>query len=162
MNNIRLFPRLVLIMSALSISGLAAAIDPYPLEYFALREVMRNVNISPDGKHLLLLATASKDGNAVLEVYDAADLDKKPFRVNADPMEIRSARWLSDDVILINLRQKVRNKIEDFNEGVYETRIARLDVNTKKMKTFDEANVVLENVLPHDPDKESFHCNQVH
>ncbi len=71
----------------MSMSGLAAAIDPYPLEYFALREVMRNVNISPDGKHLLLLATASKDGNAVLEVYDAANLDKKPFRVNADPME---------------------------------------------------------------------------
>jgi len=153
MKNPRIFVRLVVVFTALSMSGLATAIGPYPLEYFALREVMRNVNISPDGKHLLLLATASKDGNAVLEVYDAADLDKKPFRVNAEPMEIRSARWLSDDDILINLRQKVRNKIQDFNEGVYETRIARLDVNKKKMKIFDQPNVVVENVLPNDPNK---------
>lgn len=153
MKSPRGFASLVLALSTLSVSGLATAIDPYPLEYFALREVMRNVNISPDGKHLLLLATASKDGNAVLEVYDAANLDKKPFRVNADPMEIRSAQWLSDDDILINLRQKVRNKIEDFNEGVYETRIARLNVTKRKMKIFDQANVFVENVLPNDPDK---------
>jgi len=148
-----IFTRLALILTTLSLSGIATAIDPYPLEYFALREVMRNVSISPNGKRLLLLAIPSRDGNAFLEVYDAAKLDQKPFRVNADPMEIRFARWASDDEILINLRQRVRNKIEDFNQGVYETRIARLDLRNKTMETFEEANAVIENVLPHDPDK---------
>ena len=153
MRGSRILARLIMLVMTLSLSGPVVASDPYPVDYFAFSAVMRDISVSPSGERLMLLANTSKDGKTFLEVYDAANLDDKPFRVTADPMEIRSARWASDDDILINLRQKVSDQIEDFKEGTYETRIARLDVSGMKMETYDETNVAFENVLPHDPDK---------
>ena len=98
--------------------------EPYPLEYFALRDLMSNVQVSPDGKYLGLMKIPAKDAEPIIEVYDAADLSKQPFRVNADPMEITGFDWVSNTSFVMSLRQQVRNKIEDFNQGVYETRIA--------------------------------------
>jgi len=147
------FARLAIIVTITLSAGTAAAIDPYPLDYFALREVMSNVSISPDGKRLALLAIPNKDGNPILEIYDAANLDKEPLRVDADKMEIRTAEWASNDDVIMSLRQRVRSKIDDFNEGVYETRVARLNVERMAMETFKEENAVIENVLPHKDDK---------
>src|SRR5690606_12457959 len=65
------------------------AVEPYPLEYWALREVIDRVQVSPDGRRLGLMKIPSRDGNPIIEVYDASDLSKEPFRMNADPMEIR-------------------------------------------------------------------------
>jgi dipeptidyl aminopeptidase/acylaminoacyl peptidase len=134
-------------------SGIVAASEPYPLEYYALPDVMRNVIISPNGEHLLLLSSATDDGAAVLEIYDAANLRNNPYRVSADPMEIRSAQWASDDDILLTLRQKVKIETDDSIHSVFQTRIARLGINKRAMKTFEEVNAVIENILPHDPDK---------
>ncbi|MBT8093133.1 MAG: prolyl oligopeptidase family serine peptidase [Gammaproteobacteria bacterium] len=127
--------------------------EPYPLEYWALRPVINNVQVSPDGKYLGLMKIASKDGNPVIEVYETADLDKEPFRLNADPMEITNFYWASDDDIVFTLRQKVRDRIEGFNQGVYETRLAVVDVVKKKMRSFDETNPAIENLLPNKPNK---------
>lgn len=66
----------------------ASANGPFPLDYFAMRAVVSNVSVSPDGKHLALMKIQTKDGNPIVEVYDAADLDKVPFRMDAKPMEI--------------------------------------------------------------------------
>ncbi|MCH7834012.1 MAG: S9 family peptidase [Proteobacteria bacterium] len=129
------------------------ALEPYPLDYWALREVINNAQVSPDGKYLGLMKIPSKDGNPVIEVYDASNLTKKPFRLNADPMEITNFYWASDKDIVFTLRQKVRNKIEGFNEGVYETRLATVDVKKKKIRNFDELDPVIENVLPGKPGK---------
>ncbi|MEO1201860.1 MAG: prolyl oligopeptidase family serine peptidase [Pseudomonadota bacterium] len=131
----------------------AAADDPYPLDYWALRSVIDNVEVSPDGKHLALLKIPSKDGNPILEVYDAADLDAKPIRVDADPMEITSFIWAGDKYIAIGLRQKVRDKIEGFNQGVYDTRFAALNIETGKVRMFTELNASFENVLPSKPER---------
>lgn len=114
--------------------------EPYPLDYFALREVISNVSMSPDGKKVSLLKIPSKKGKPILEIYDANDLSKEPFRVNADPMEIQRARWVSNDQLILNLRQKVRNKIDGFNRGVYAGSLAKLDLKTKKIKTFELDN----------------------
>ncbi len=131
----------------------AKGVEPYPLEYWALRSVISNVEVSPDGKYLGLMKIPSKDGNPIIEVYEAANLDKEPFRLNADPMEITSFQWVSDKDIVFNLRQKVRDKIEGFNQGVYENRIAIVDVKKKKIKKFDESNPFVENILPSNPKK---------
>ena len=117
MRGSRILARLIMLVMTLSLSGPVVASDPYPVDYFAFSAVMRDISVSPSGERLMLLANTSKDGKTFLEVYDAANLDDKPFRVTADPMEIRSARWASDDDILINLRQKVSDQIEDFKEG---------------------------------------------
>jgi dipeptidyl aminopeptidase/acylaminoacyl peptidase len=140
------------------ISGIAAAASadapaPYPLEYWALREVINNAQVSPDGKYLGLMKIPSRDGNPVIEVYETADLSGEPFRVNADPMEITDFDWVSDTAIIFSLRQKVRDRIEGFNEGVYEGRLAMVDVEDEKMRSFDEENATIENLLPNKPDK---------
>jgi dipeptidyl aminopeptidase/acylaminoacyl peptidase len=129
-----------------------SAAEPYPLEYWALRDVISNVRVSPDGKHLALMKIPNRDGNPVIEVYDASALDKKPFRLNADPMEITSFNWVGNQDIIIRLRQKVRDKIDGFNEGVYEYKLAMLDIRKEEVEPFREVNPQLENLLPSKPD----------
>ncbi len=130
--------------------------NPYPLEYFALRDVMSNVAVSPSGDRVLLLQIPSRDGNPILEIYDAAKLASgqpgKPFRLDADPMEIVSAQWVSDRHVLLSLRQRVRERIEGFNQGAYSNKLALLNVDSEKVTELDGAGQV-ENVLPDQPHK---------
>jgi dipeptidyl aminopeptidase/acylaminoacyl peptidase len=136
--------------------GVAAnGVEPYPLEYFALREVVNNVQVSPDGERVAMLRILSKRGDPILHIYDADDLEGDPFLVNADPMEIQSYDWVSDKHILLILRQKVRDQIEGQNQGVYEQRITILDLEDEEFETIDEdmPDPVVENVLPFEPDK---------
>ncbi|MCY4012845.1 MAG: prolyl oligopeptidase family serine peptidase [Gammaproteobacteria bacterium] len=127
--------------------------EPYPLEHWAMRAVISNVAVSPDGNHLALMKIASKDGDPIIEIYDAADLTKEPFRLDADPMEIAGFYWASDRDILFTLRQQVRDKIEGFNQGVYEFRLAVLDVDAKKMRSFAGERATVVNILPSEPNK---------
>lgn len=136
-----------------STTAVAAAPEPYPLDYWALREVVNNVQVSPDGKYLGMMKIPTKDGNPVIEVYEAANLKNEPFRLNADPMEITNFYWASDNDIVFTLRQKVRDRIEGFNRGVYETKLAVVDVAKKKMRSFDETDPLIENLLQGRPDK---------
>ena len=131
----------------------ARAVEPYPLEYWALRPVISNVAVSPDGKHLGLVKIPSKDGNPIIEIYDAADLGKEPFRLDADPMEIQGFNWVSDRDLLFSLRQKVRDRIEGFNRGVYEYKLAVLDVEAQKMRSFESERSAIVNILPKQPNK---------
>ena len=123
----------------------------YPLDYFAMRPVVRSVSLSPDGKYLALMKIPSKDGDPVVEVYEAADLTKEPFRMNADPMEITGLRWVSDADIVFDLRQQVRDRIEGFNRGTYEFKLGLLNMETKKLKSFDEGGIFVEHGLPQKP-----------
>ena len=126
---------------------------PYPLDYFAMRAVVSNVSVSPDGKHLALMKILSKDGDPIVEIYEAADLDKAPFRMDADPMEIEFFSWVSDRDILFRLRQQVRKQIEGFNQGVYEYKWGMLDVERKKLRSFSAERAQIVGVLPNKPNK---------
>jgi len=81
--------------------------DPYPLDYWALREVINRAQVSPDGKHLALMKIPSKKANPIIEVYETADLGKKPFRIGATKMEVTDFFWASDKDIVFTMRQKV-------------------------------------------------------
>ncbi len=131
----------------------ANAGDPYPLEYFALREVVSNVELSPDGNRVAMLKILSRDGNPILHIYDTADLSADPFVVDSDPMELIGYGWLSDTVIVIELRQKVRNRIEGQNQGVYEYKIAKLDLKREKFEEFDVPRPNVENIVRNKEDK---------
>ena len=134
-------------------SAPASGSEPYPLEYWALREVIDDVQVSPDGKHLGLMKIPSRDGNPIIEIYDASNLAKEPFRMNAEPMEITGYNWVSNTDIVISLRQKVRDRIEGFNQGVYDTKLATVDIEDQKVRAFDETNAFIEHLLPNDPDR---------
>ena len=127
--------------------------EPYPLEYWALDAVISNVDISPDGKYLALKKVPHKKADPIIEVYDASDLGKEPFRMNADPMQIQAFYWVSDTKFVFIARQQVRDVIEGYNQGVFESRIAMVDVEKKEIKKFDVANPSIENLLVNDPDK---------
>ena len=129
-------------------SAVALAADPYPLDYFALRTTVGNVEVSPDGKHIAMLSNPSKKGDPYIEVYKTDNLNNEPFRLNADPMEITRFYWVSDDVIVFSARQKVRDKIDGFNEGVYETVLASVDIKKKKIKKYEQVGASISNLLP--------------
>ena len=145
--------------TAIALGALAAAMvagaktpAPYPLEQWAMREVISNVSVSPDGTQVALMKIPTRDGNPIIEIYDAADLAKKPFRLNADPMELTGFRWLNDDLLLFQARQRIRDQVEGRERDVYRRRTNLLDVREKKFKTLDSAFRLAE-VLPKSPNK---------
>ena len=127
--------------------------EPYPLDYWALREVINRAQVSPDGKHLALMKIPSKRANPIIEVYETADLGKEPFRIGAKKMEVTNFFWASDKDVVFTMRQKVRDRIEGFNQGVYETKIAVADTVKKKMRSFDETDPTIVNLLKSKADK---------
>lgn len=137
-------------------ANIAAADDapePYPLEYWALREVINNAQVSPDGRYLGLMKIRSKKANPVIEVYETADLNKKPFTIGASKMEVTNFYWASDKDVVFTMRQQVRARIEGFNQGVYENQIAVADVKKRKMSQFDETDPTIVDLLQDDPNK---------
>lgn len=132
---------------------LGAFAEPYPLDYWARRSAIGNVSVSPDGQRLGLLKTPARGENPIIEVYDTDDLSKAPFRVNAKPMEITGFSWVDDTSLVMSARQAVRDQIEGFNQGVYEYRIALVDVKKRKIRKINETAPTLVSVLPNKPGK---------
>ena len=130
-----------------------ASQEPYPLDYFALREVVNNVQVSPDGKWLAMLKIPTKDGDPSLVVHDVADLEAEPLIVGADPMEITSYYWASDEHIIMILRQRVGKMVKRQEGSVFRSKFAILDVKDKRFDDFDAAFPNVENVLPGVPGK---------
>lgn len=154
MNLPSIFARLLTAIVCLSVLSPAfAKAEPYPLKYWALRDVVSNVRISPDGKYLALMQIPTSDGNPIIEVFDTNNFDKKPFKFNADPMEITGFYWVGDHDMIVTFRQRVRDKIEGFNQGVYEYKIALLDVKEEEVEQFRETNPSVVNTLPNKPNK---------
>jgi len=122
-----------------------------PIEEWALRDVMPNVQVSPDGKHLMLMKLESKDGEYIMEIYETADLSKKPIRTNADPMEIISARWVNDRYIFGTAWQVNRKSVKRPEQDVRDYKAFAFDIENSK---FSEApgNFNIVNNLPNDPD----------
>ena len=125
--------------------------EVYPPEYWALRSAIDSVELSPDGNRLAIMKIPAKDANPIIEVYNTDQLDAEPFRINADPMEIIDFSMVSNDHLIFRARQQVRDMIEGFNRGVYETRLVLVDIKDKKLKEFDEAYPAIEGLLPNDP-----------
>lgn len=138
---------------AFVIAGCAHAAERIPPETWALRDVISSVQVSPDGKSMALMRIPGREGDPVIEVFRTNDLAAEPFRVNADPMEITDFRWVADDALIFGARQKVRDIIDDFNQGVYETRYVLVDIKRKRLRQFDETDPELVSILPRKKDK---------
>ncbi len=152
---VRVFARYAaaLCLACAAVGASEEPLEPYPLEYWALRDVISNVQLSPDGTYMGLMKIATRDANPIIEIYETDDLAREPFRLDADPMEIIQYSWVSDTDLVFALRQKVRDKIEGFNRGVYEFKIAMLDVPGRKTTELSNENLFVVHVLPNEPDK---------
>lgn len=136
-----------------SAAGIAAAQDEPPLEYFAIREVIQQVEVSPDGKKMALLRNDSKDGNPILEIYETDNLGKTPRRIASDPMELVAINgWVNNENLVFLARQKIRNRIEGFNRGVYSSQAVTYNLPSGDFDTFDDGTS-LANVLVNEPNK---------
>ena len=132
----------------------AANAEVYPLEYFALREVVSSVTVSPDGERLAMLRILSRTGNPILHVYDTDDLDGDPFLVDADPMEVIGYQWASDQHIVMRFRQRVRDQVEGQEGSVFEYRIAILNLVEETFEDFATAGrPAIVHLLPGRPDE---------
>ena len=127
----------------------------YPVEAWAKRPNIANVALSPDGETLALLRIKSTGENPQIEIYKAETLEKIG-QMDADPMEITRFYWVTDDRIFFRARQKVRDKIDGYNQGVYENSsgIITLDgKNSTVKKLGPELGGGLASALPKYPNK---------
>ena len=151
------FNRVLLVMFVFALPAFAEGVtEPYPLEEWAKRSATDNISLSPNGEKLAMLRIMTVGENPILEVYDANNLAKRPFRMDADPMEMQGFNWITNDKILFYARQKVRDKIDGQNRGVYETAggMLTLDRNPKKSKWEKTRNIGgIASLLPSDPNK---------
>lgn len=125
------------------------------IEDWAKRAVISNVTLSPDGEKLALLRIDSVGGNPQIEIFNADSLEKIG-RMDADPMEITRFNWITEDKIFFSARQKVRNKIDGYNRGVYDTALGIITLDGRKStvkKLSTELNGRLISSLPKYPDK---------
>ncbi len=131
-----------------------ASYEPYPPEQWAMRDVINRVQLSPDGKRLAVMKTPPNDADPLLEIYDAADLSKEPFRMNADPMELISFNWMNDHQVLFSARQLVRDTIRGREQNPYKFRLGLLDIEEKDVSEFGtQGSVRIVSRMPDRPDK---------
>lgn len=120
-----------------------------PIDVWALRDVMPTVQVSPDGKKLMLMKLESKEGEYIMEIYDATNLAAKPVRTNADPMELLSARWVNNRYIFGTAWQVKRKSVKGPEEDVRDYLAFSFDTKTNKFSRVS-GNFSIVNNLPND------------
>ena len=147
-------------MAGVSVLGLSVAAPAdtqaqsaasVPVDVWALRDVVNAVQISPDGKHLLVHKVESKEGEYLLEIYKTDDLSKPFRRLNADPMEILSAQWVDDGFIFGTAWQVKRSTVKGPEEDVRDYLAYSYSLEANKFTRVD-GNFGIVNTLPNDPD----------
>ncbi len=73
---------------------------------------MTGFQISPDGKHMIAIESAGDGRNIV--VWKLADLTAKPTAIGAKNMQIRSAKFLKNDLLEVELMQPYDLRGDDF------------------------------------------------
>lgn len=122
-----------------------------PIDVWALRDVVKMVRLSPDGKHVLVLKTETKDGEYILEIYKTDDLSKPLRRLNANPMEITSAMWATDNYIIGGAWQVVRKRVNGPGDDVRSYRTFSYNLAKNKFSQIDGEYEIV-STLPKEPD----------
>jgi len=122
-----------------------------PIDVWALRDVVNAVQVSPDGKHLLVHKIESKEGEYLLEIYRTDNLSEPLRRLDADPMEIFSARWVSDNYIFGSAWQQRRSQVKRPEQDSRDYRTYAYNLEENEFQTVDE-NLQIIDTLPRDPD----------
>ena len=128
--------------------------EPYPLDYWARRDAISGVSLSPDGSKFALMRILERGGNPIIEIYDSDNLDKEPERIDADPMEfLPGVTWIDNDIFIFSARQQVREIIEGFNRGTYEYKNGIYDTSKRKLGQIRQDYFSVVGLLPDKPNK---------
>ena len=99
--------RLYAILAALT-SGLSVAwSSPPTLADFEMLADVRAVDLSPSGQKLLIVRAGSAHDEYLVEIRNTNSLEASGTVFGAAPAEIRNARWITDETILVELGQRV-------------------------------------------------------
>lgn len=131
-------------------AAVAETAKPLPLEAWAIREVMQNAEVNPSGEQIAWMMNDSREGDPIIQVFDIEKLGDTPINVGADTMEIQAFSWVTDTKMLVSFRQKIRNRIEGFNRGVYANKLALFDTDTRKFTELGD-NFSIASLLPGEP-----------
>ncbi|AWW73923.1 peptidase S9 [Erythrobacter sp. KY5] len=127
------------------------ATSAVPIDVWALRDVVNQVSISPDGEHLLVHINPTRDGDYLLQIFKTDDLTT-PFRtLAADPMEITSATWVSDTMIFGGAWQIKRESVRRQEDDTRNYASYFYDLKANKFSQI-EGNFSIVNRLPNEPD----------
>lgn len=125
--------------------------NPLPIDYFAIRDTVTNVSVSPSGKYVAMLKITTKEGNPYIEIYDTSDFSKAFRRLDAKPMEFISISWVNDDFLFGTASKIVRKTVKRPEADVRSYRAFSYSIPKNKFNNID-GNFGLESVLPTDPD----------
>ena len=124
--------------------------EPVPLDYWAVRNAIQNVSVSPSGKYMALMKIESRDGDPIIEIYDTNDLSKPISRSNAKPMEFESISWLTDERLFGVSRKIVKTTVKRPEDSMFGYKGFFYDVKKKKFKQID-GSFELVSSLPKEP-----------
>lgn len=123
-----------------------------PIDVWALRSIVNAVQVSPDGEHVLVHKIESREGDYLLEIYKSSDLSQPIRRLNADPMEIISAQWVSDNFIFGSAWQVKRSQVKRPEQDIRDYKTYSYSLSDNKFIPVD-GNFEIVNLLPGEPTK---------
>ena len=135
-----------------SVTSTAFASEPVPLEYFAVKDSMSNVQISPDGKYLAFMKVPGKGANPVVTIYETDDLSKKPQTFDGGKLMIDGFGWIGPNDMIVAFRGRIRKNVKGFNDGVFRSTFAQYNVSTRKFQEYDEGGLRIVDLLDNDPE----------
>ena len=136
---------------SMPLSSVAANAEPtVPVETWALRNMVSAVQVSPDGKHLLIMKIEGREGENILEIYKTDDLSKPLKRLNSDPMEMISARWVTDKHIFGTAWKVVRKSVKRPEQDVRSYKTFSYNLEGNKFSEVSGSFSIV-NSLPKEP-----------
>ena len=99
--------RLLVAVALATTFGGALAQSPPPLEAFAMRPIVRDVDLSPSGEHIAVMRLLGRGQNYVVDVYETENMVAEPYTLGAEHMDIVGVNWANDERLLVRTRQPV-------------------------------------------------------
>lgn len=106
-NRIFDFSALAGLLAALLFPAGVSAQELPPLEAFAMRPIILDVDLSPSGEHLAVVRLPGQGENYVIQVFETADMSAAPYTLGSDTMDIIGINWANDERLLVRTRQPV-------------------------------------------------------
>jgi len=125
----------------LSITGLLSiqvqAKTPLPIDNWAIRHGIADMEVSPDGKHIFVLKLENKNAKNILEIYSVDDLSKPLKRLGSGSTEFLDARWVSDHVIAGGTWTWVRKQVKGPEDSAIDGLLYSYDLRKDKFKNLE-------------------------
>lgn len=84
------------------------------IDSFAALPFIRSVSVAADGSKIAVVRSTSKNGDYIIEIYNARDLSKKPVVLGASKMLVSGVIWVNNNKIAVAFRQLLEDGAHKF------------------------------------------------